>query len=453
MIVRVKKDNNYTIIDNTIFSLPKDNKISARATGLFAYIMHLPNDWKFYKKEIFNHFSEGKDALNTAWKELEDKGYIIYYQKKDDKGRFDSNECIVYEKPIEKKEEDFPLPENPSTEKPLSENPHLLNTNNTNYLLELNTNNILSKDNIYTKSDDFENIYISSPSESNINNSINLFTKKCMDLHYEYVKLKSPRVKHDPYYDHSEIIKVENLLLNLLKGFRHRDYSALWHWAKDEDIFIQNIIEKGFDSEDDLYNFLEKACLAYKDGFYPNSKVHLPNRLSNFIYDINSVIKSKLLYWGVHHKSTEEVKVKKDEYKNITEKYITKFFHNKIDSKNWNKLIDNVNEIVKEFEKINPILYDENGLEYERWQVERNVNFRRVCKLDQFVDIHIDYLLSRNTVSIGMVNSTNGWWDGFVEWLKKEYNIILYRNSEELNRMTNVLMNERIEDGRYDLSN
>ena len=38
--------------------------------------MTLPKDWKLYKEELVTHFTEGKDAINTAFKELEKAGYI-----------------------------------------------------------------------------------------------------------------------------------------------------------------------------------------------------------------------------------------------------------------------------------------------------------------------------------------------------------------------------------------
>jgi hypothetical protein len=37
----------------------------------------LPEDWKVYKTEVVKNFSDGKDSLNSAFKELENNGYLV----------------------------------------------------------------------------------------------------------------------------------------------------------------------------------------------------------------------------------------------------------------------------------------------------------------------------------------------------------------------------------------
>lgn len=72
-IVRVQKNANYSVIFNEV---ARRRDLSARAKGIFFYVMTLPDDWKFYKREIYGHFSEGRQALDKAWAELEKAGYI-----------------------------------------------------------------------------------------------------------------------------------------------------------------------------------------------------------------------------------------------------------------------------------------------------------------------------------------------------------------------------------------
>lgn len=94
-IIRSKnKTENFTIMLNEIF---QRSDISARAKGIYAYIMTLPSDWKIYKSELFSHFSEGKGALQTAFKELEDNGYIESFQERDERGKFAGIQYIIYE--------------------------------------------------------------------------------------------------------------------------------------------------------------------------------------------------------------------------------------------------------------------------------------------------------------------------------------------------------------------
>ena len=123
-INRIKnKTENFTIVSNEVF---KRNDVSARAKGLYAYIMTLPDDWKIYKQEIFTHFSEGKNALDSAFKELERLGYISKEKAKNEKGQFVGWDYTIYESATEDIETD--RMENRVSDLPKSVNGQLLNT-------------------------------------------------------------------------------------------------------------------------------------------------------------------------------------------------------------------------------------------------------------------------------------------------------------------------------------
>jgi len=94
MIIRRQKTKNYTVICNELLHR-KD--ISARAKGIYAYIMTLPDDWQLFMSELFQHFTEGAGALKTAFKELETAGYITKQKRKTNNGRFDGWEYTVTE--------------------------------------------------------------------------------------------------------------------------------------------------------------------------------------------------------------------------------------------------------------------------------------------------------------------------------------------------------------------
>ena len=128
VFIRTKKERNYTVMDNTFL---RDERLSAKAKGIFAYILYLPEDWCIYQSELVKHFSDGKDALRAAIKELETLGYISKEHIKDIKtGRFTHWQYTVNETP-KTPEADFP-----KLDFPKLENPPLLNTNN-----KINTNN------------------------------------------------------------------------------------------------------------------------------------------------------------------------------------------------------------------------------------------------------------------------------------------------------------------------
>lgn len=134
VFIRTKKNRNYTVVDNTFL---RDDRLSAQAKGVFAYILYLPEDWCIYQSELVNHFSNGKDALRSAIKELEEFGYISKEHKKDEKtGRFTHWQYTVNEVPVAPKT-DSPKAENPTLEIPTLLNTDVIpNTNNNKYSSE-----------------------------------------------------------------------------------------------------------------------------------------------------------------------------------------------------------------------------------------------------------------------------------------------------------------------------
>ena len=126
--IRHSKQRDYTVMNNTFL---RDEKLSWKAKGLFAYILSLPEDWKIYLNELQTHATDGETSLRSAIKELTDNGYIMQERLKDDKGRWASYAYQIIENP---------LVENLNVENPDMENQVLLNTNNTKYLNQQKTN-------------------------------------------------------------------------------------------------------------------------------------------------------------------------------------------------------------------------------------------------------------------------------------------------------------------------
>lgn len=126
--IRHSKQRDYTVMNNTFL---RDNNLSWKAKGLFAYILSLPEDWKIYLNELQTHATDGETSLRSAIKELTDNGYIVQKRLKDDKGRWASYVYQIIENPFV---------ENLNVDNLDMENQVLLNTNNTKYLNELKTN-------------------------------------------------------------------------------------------------------------------------------------------------------------------------------------------------------------------------------------------------------------------------------------------------------------------------
>lgn len=132
-IFRVKKDNNYSVINNTGL---KDKTLSWKAKGILAYALTLPDDWTFHISELAQHAKDGEDSLRTGINELKKAGYVKRYPIKDEKTKkITSWETEIHETPHrEKPLVEKPHMETPEVEKPLVENPTLLSTK------ELSTN-------------------------------------------------------------------------------------------------------------------------------------------------------------------------------------------------------------------------------------------------------------------------------------------------------------------------
>lgn len=107
--IRIRKRANFTTVDNTCL---RDESLSWRAKGLFCYLMSLPDDWKISRNEIRKHATEGRQAMDTAFKELIQAGYI-HKEPNHENGRLNGWNYDVYEIPMEV---NSVLPETSNTE-------------------------------------------------------------------------------------------------------------------------------------------------------------------------------------------------------------------------------------------------------------------------------------------------------------------------------------------------
>lgn len=97
---RYPKKENFTVVSNHFIY---DSNLTGTAKGLFLFILSCDrknSTWILYKSEILKHFKEGKDAINSAFDNLEKNGYLEVDKKK--KGKKTLLSFIVYEIPKEK---------------------------------------------------------------------------------------------------------------------------------------------------------------------------------------------------------------------------------------------------------------------------------------------------------------------------------------------------------------
>lgn len=129
----------FTTIPNAI---AQNDELSWKARGIFLYLASMPSNWQFYEVEVAKHASDGRDALRTGLKELEEKGYLKRYRKRNDKGQVVDSEWILSDVPMF----DKPMLNEPMLKKPTQVNQTLQNK----YL---------------TKKDNTKERYIYSPAE------------------------------------------------------------------------------------------------------------------------------------------------------------------------------------------------------------------------------------------------------------------------------------------------
>lgn len=97
-INRVRKESNFVMMDKGFLQNPE---LSAKAKGVLAYILSLPDDWVIYQKELLRHFKDGRVSIETALDELETHGYLTKERTRDEKGRLGHYDITIHEIPLQ----------------------------------------------------------------------------------------------------------------------------------------------------------------------------------------------------------------------------------------------------------------------------------------------------------------------------------------------------------------
>lgn len=121
-IMRNRTQQGYTNVNNTIF---RDQRLSLKARGLLCTMLSLPDCWEFSENGLQSILpADGKTSIRTALKTLEDCGYLVRRQLREN-GKMAGLEWEIFDTPqgFEK-----PQSENPITVNPKSENRPQLNT-------------------------------------------------------------------------------------------------------------------------------------------------------------------------------------------------------------------------------------------------------------------------------------------------------------------------------------
>lgn len=125
-VYRVVKSQDYATI--ATYHL-RDKRLTLAAKGLMSVLMADEGDTAYTIADLTERSLEGRDAIRSALKKLEDCGYIRKWQLHGEGGRFGSNEVLIYESPLAGNLPTAaplsasPFTENPTTVKPSAGEP------------------------------------------------------------------------------------------------------------------------------------------------------------------------------------------------------------------------------------------------------------------------------------------------------------------------------------------
>lgn len=97
-IIRIRRcPNNFVTMDKTFL---EDTRLSFKATGILAYLLSKPDNWKVIVKNLVNYSADGKASVYAGLKELKECGYYQKVPVRDEKGRKILRwESTIYEVP------------------------------------------------------------------------------------------------------------------------------------------------------------------------------------------------------------------------------------------------------------------------------------------------------------------------------------------------------------------
>lgn len=95
----------------------RDRNLSYRAVGLLAVMLSYPDDWRVHQEFFASLKQEGRDAVTTAFRELEAAGYLVKEIVRD-KGRITGTIWHVYERPKVTADAEKPIAGEPKSDNP-----------------------------------------------------------------------------------------------------------------------------------------------------------------------------------------------------------------------------------------------------------------------------------------------------------------------------------------------
>lgn len=103
MTIRVEKRQQFAVVDSRTIN---DERLSMRARGVLVWLLEKPDGWRVSADAIARSTTEGRDAIRTALRELEEHGYLRRERTQDPETGQWSTESVVSELSGDNRERD-----------------------------------------------------------------------------------------------------------------------------------------------------------------------------------------------------------------------------------------------------------------------------------------------------------------------------------------------------------
>lgn len=183
----------------------RNKNLSLKAVGLLSKMISLPPDWDYSLRGLAALNTDGIDGIRKAMKELEDNGYVIRHQCRDENGRMSHSRYEVFEVPqLIKPSPETPSSENPTTVKPTTGVPTMGKPT------QINTNPVITQERNYSV---------------NNHQSINLDGIDRMDLRARYEEiirdnLELEILSQDKRFDTDRVNEMVEVMLDVICSTR-----------------------------------------------------------------------------------------------------------------------------------------------------------------------------------------------------------------------------------------
>lgn len=129
-VLRQRRNSNFTVIDNLS---AQDDAMSWKATGLWVYMLTMPDDWHFNQTDLARRKTDGVASTRAGMDELEQLGYIRKLKERNEDGTISRHVIEVRDSLSTpwSPECDYPQMGNPQMDNPLVENRTLQKTHST----------------------------------------------------------------------------------------------------------------------------------------------------------------------------------------------------------------------------------------------------------------------------------------------------------------------------------